>query len=92
MNIDPLSNSSYVQQARINNRPKSQDDEAISADRDTDSLSTETSENVRSALASMPEVRPEVVERGRQLAADSDYPSQDIVNKIASLITPLSED
>lgn len=91
MNIDPLSNSSYVQQSRINGRPKSQDD-AVVSDKDGDTLSAEKSESVRSALASMPEVRPDVVARGRQLAADSNYPSQDIVNRIAQLITPLSEE
>lgn len=91
MNINPLNNSNYVQQARINGRSKPQDG-AVTQDQDSDSLSAETSENVRSALASLPEVRADVVARGRQLAADPNYPSQDIVNKIAQLITPLPEE
>ena len=91
MNIDPLSNSNYIQQARVNGRSKPQND-VVTQDQDGDSVSTETSENVRSTLASMPEVRPDVVARGRQLAADPNYPSQDVVNKIAKLITPLSEE
>lgn len=38
------------------------------------------------ALENKPEVRPEVVARGRALAADPSYPSPDIINKLAGMI------
>ena len=37
-------------------------------------------------LENKPEVRPEVVARGRALAADAGYPPPDIINKLAGLI------
>jgi len=39
-------------------------------------------------MARIPEIRPEVVERGRQLLADSNYPGPEIAQEIASLIVP----
>ncbi|MBL9202605.1 MAG: hypothetical protein JNL39_18985 [Opitutaceae bacterium] len=41
---------------------------------------------LRTQLAEQPEVRPEVVERARALAADPDYPSIEIVQRIAEQI------
>ena len=37
-------------------------------------------------LENKPEVRPEMIARGRALAADPDYPQPDVINKLASLI------
>ena len=52
-----------------------------------ESLSAQNTDALRNALASTPEVRPEVVAKGRQLAADSNYPSRVIIEKLAELIT-----
>jgi len=41
---------------------------------------------LRSALQLVPEVRPEVVERARALAADPAYPSDAIIRKIGEAI------
>jgi len=60
-----------------------------------DRLSTESAARLRVALSEQPEIRPEVVERGRALAADPSYPSADTLRKVGGLIlnTPdLSED
>lgn len=51
-----------------------------------DQLSTDKTELVRAALARQPEVRPEVVERGRALAADPAYPSADIMRRVSETI------
>lgn len=92
MNIDPLktpANTAYsLQSLGQNANPAAQQTPA--AQDDADKLSVEVTDNVRAALAAMPEIRPEVVERGRQLLADPNYPSKDIVNSIAGLITPFS--
>ncbi len=50
---------------------------------------------LRTSLQQVPEVRPEVVERARALAADPAYPSDAIIRKISSAIVnspDLSED
>ncbi len=39
-------------------------------------------------LSELPEVRPEMVERGKALLADPNYPSRQICEKIAGLVTP----
>ncbi len=41
---------------------------------------------LRSSLQQVPEMRPEVVERARALAADPAYPSADIIRKISAAI------
>jgi hypothetical protein len=60
-----------------------------------DQISTESAAFLRAELVRQPEVRPEVVERGRTLAADPNYPSSSIIQGIAGkiLASPdLSED
>ena len=51
-----------------------------------ESLSANNTDSLRSALAALPEVRPGVVEKGKQLAADSNYPPRVIIEKLAELI------
>lgn len=43
------------------------------------------------AGASAPEVRPDVIARGTQLAADKTYPSKPIVERVAALIIAAPE-
>ena len=56
-----------------------------------ESLSSDNTDSLRSALAATPEVRPEVVEKGKQLAASPTYPALAIIESLAALITK-SED
>jgi hypothetical protein len=51
-----------------------------------DQVSTDSAANLRSALANLPEIRPEVVARASALAADPGYPSLSIIRSIASQI------
>jgi len=51
-----------------------------------DRLSIAAAEQLQTALANQPEVRPEVVARGRALAADPDYPSAAIIRSVAAVI------
>lgn len=60
-----------------------------------DQLSTDSAAFLRAELDRQPEIRPEVVERARALAADANYPSREVLNKVGAMIlnTPdLSED
>lgn len=52
----------------------------------TDRISTESAEFLRAALASQPAIRPEVVARGRKLAADPSYPSMEVMRNVAQQI------
>jgi len=60
-----------------------------------DQLSTESAAFLRSELERQPEIRPDVVERARALAADPDYPSREVLGKVGEMILrspDLSED
>lgn len=52
----------------------------------SDRFSTEQSSALREALAAQPEIRPEVVARGKELAADPSYPSFDILRKVGEAL------
>lgn len=52
----------------------------------SDRFSAQHSEALRAALAAQPEVRPEVVARGKLLAADPSYPSPEILRRIGAAI------
>lgn len=51
-----------------------------------DKFSAENSAALRVALTRHPEIRPEVVERGRALAADPAYPSAEILRRVSENI------
>lgn len=60
-----------------------------------DRLSTDKAQWLQGALATQPEVRPEVVARGKLLAADPGYPPASVISSIAKQILrspDLSED
>ena len=51
-----------------------------------DQLSTAGAEFLKAKLASEPEIRPAMVEKGKALAADPNYPSAAVINSVASKI------
>jgi hypothetical protein len=60
-----------------------------------DQVSTDQAEFLKSELARQPEVRPEVVARGKALAADASYPPASVIKNVATQILnapDLSED
>ncbi len=50
-----------------------------------DTLDTTASSTLREALAALPEVRPEEVEKGNKLAVDLNYPSRTIIENLSRL-------
>ena len=56
-----------------------------------DNLSSSQTQNLREALSNTPEVRPEVVERGRRLAVDPNYPPRELILRLAKLMTEASD-
>jgi hypothetical protein len=60
-----------------------------------DNFSATNTAGLRTALAAQPEIRPEVVARGKVLAADPSYPSTSILRAVGGTILnspDLSED
>jgi hypothetical protein len=60
-----------------------------------DRLSTDSAEFLKAKMADDPAVRPDMVARGRQLAADPNYPSAQVIGSVARQILQapdLSED
>ncbi len=60
-----------------------------------DQIHVDRAAALRTSLQAVPEIRPEVVERARALAADPTYPSDAIIHRISSAIVnspDLSED
>lgn len=60
-----------------------------------DQISTEQAAFLRTELQRQPEIRPEVVARARELAADPNYPPRDVIRSVAQQILKspdLSED
>lgn len=51
-----------------------------------DRFSAENSSALHAALAAQPEIRPEVVARGRILAADPAYPSPAVLRQVGAAI------
>ena len=52
----------------------------------SDQISTESAEFLRAELKRQPAVRPEMVARGKALAADPNYPPMDTLRKVAEQI------
>jgi hypothetical protein len=61
----------------------------------SDQIHIDKAASLRASLQLVPEIRPEVVERARALAADPAYPSDDIIRSVSTAIVnspDLSED
>jgi hypothetical protein len=56
-----------------------------------DTASFSTSDSLNSQLSSMSTVRPEQVARARELVADENYPSDEVLNRVANRLVNESE-
>ena len=88
VNIDPLKGQSSGNIGRLSRRSGNQ---SLSARLDLSSaddseLDLITQQNLLDQVRDMPEVRSEVSEMGRKLAEDPSYPSDEAVEKIATLL------
>jgi len=90
MNIDPLNSSGGLINGG-NGATRSSQNTHIQSGSGRDSISIERSMRIDSAMAQIPEIRSEVVERGRQLLSDPNYPGPEIAQQIASLIVPFDD-
>jgi hypothetical protein len=85
MNIPPVNPENSFQISRT--RPKQTRTESQRAEiTQQHSVKTEQSDSFLNALRNDPEVRAEMVEYGRRLAADLNYPPPEMFPKLAELI------
>lgn len=93
MNINPQNNASniYAQnlgKAGQNAPAKSDTDASGKASAAGDKLQL----NALDSLRSQPEVRPEMVAKGKELLNDPNFPSKEMMQDIAKLIVPFADD
>ena len=81
MNIQPLKTDSVTTPPRAAVRSAKPASEPTAAE--TPQVARQ--EKLRAALANEPEVRPDEVARGKELAADPNYPSDDLLAKLADV-------
>ena len=53
---------------------------------ETDTIRASSQENLKAALNAQPEVRPEVLERAKQLLADGNYPPREIIRRLSEML------
>ncbi|MDX2186040.1 MAG: hypothetical protein SFV32_03835 [Opitutaceae bacterium] len=58
---------------------------------ESENFSSANTQALREALSRTPEIRPEVVERGKRLAVDPNYPPREIIDRLADLMTRVRE-
>lgn len=90
MNIDPrnTTNPVYTKNSVSNQTPaEASAKETAKTPQGADTVELSALDKLRSE----PEVRPEVVAKGKELLNDPNWPSQEIVDSIAKLITPYDD-
>lgn len=91
MNIDPQNHASqiFAQSAASQSKAQSQPAQAkapIGGGHEKVEL------NALKALRGEPEIRPEMVAKGKALLNDPNFPSKEVVESIAKLIVPFADD
>lgn len=93
MNINPQNNASHIYSQNLNkagqNVPaKPAAEQSAAAASSSDKLQL----NALDKLRSEPEVRPEVVAKGKELLNDPNFPSKEMMTEMAKLIVPFADD
>jgi hypothetical protein len=83
MNIKPVQSDAVAQplKAKVPAKAKASDETAPAA---AEARNAERKQLLLRALASEPDIRPEVIERAKALAADPNYPSDDVLTRLAA--------
>jgi hypothetical protein len=86
MNIQSVRPEIVVEAANSKPKTKSADGSSTNGEEVRDSYMPDQNENLMQALRSQPDVRPEVLERAKQLVTDSGYPPKDVIDSIANAL------
>jgi hypothetical protein len=94
MNINSNSNPTHLYTQNLANRQNAKTADA--ADAVSKSALGASGEKIElskfDALRKEPEIRPEMVAKGKELLNDPNFPSKEIVDSIAKLIVPFAND
>jgi hypothetical protein len=58
---------------------------------ETDRLSSASQESLQAALRQQPEIRPEVVARGQELAVNAKYPPLEIIQQLSKMLIAMND-
>jgi hypothetical protein len=86
MNIQSVRPEIVVEAANSKPKAKSANNDSQNDGEVRDSYMPEQNGNLMQALRNQPDVRPEILERAKQLVTDSGYPPKDVINAIANAI------
>lgn len=93
MNINPQNNASHIY---AQNLGKSGQNAAAKSEAGANGPAAAAGDKLQlsalDALRSQPEVRPEVVAKGKELLNDPDFPSKEMMRDIAKLIVPFADE
>ena len=93
MNINNNNNANHLYTQNLTNRQSAKAAQASVASKlEAASSGEKVDFSKLDALRNEPEIRPEVVARGKELLNDPNFPSQEIVDSIAKLIVPFADD
>jgi hypothetical protein len=93
MNINNNNNASHLYTQNLTNRQNANPGQSTATSKPGLGVSSEKVEFSKlDALRNEPEIRPEVVARGKELLNDPNFPSKEIVDSIAKLIVPFADD
>lgn len=93
MNIDPRNNASHIYAQNLSKQNEAgQAKQAAEAKGPAAPAGDKLELNALDRLRAQPEVRPEVVAKGKELLNDPDFPSQDMIKEMAKLIVPFADE
>lgn len=94
MNIDPRNTASHLYAQNLAKQSQAgQAKPAASAEAKPATVAGDTLQlSALDRLRSEPEIRPEVVARGRELLNDPNFPSKEMINDLAKLIVPFADE
>lgn len=85
MNIQSVRSEIPAEALPAKPKPKNANPEPQTGEVVCDKFTPMQNENLMQALRDEPDVRPEVVEKAKLLAADPDYPPKEVIGAIAKL-------
>lgn len=92
MNIDPRNNASHIYAQNLAKQNPAGQAKAASETAKAPQAGDTVALTALDRLRAEPEIRPEVVAKGKELLNDPNFPSQEMINEIAKLIVPFADE
>lgn len=92
MNIDPQNNASNIYAQNRGKPAQNSASQAAAGQANASAAGDKLQLSALDALRQSPEVRPEVVAKGKELLNDPNFPSKEMIDDLAKLIVPFADD